>query len=660
MDALNETLTYCISRFQTHRRSTRVVNIGSVGIGGEHPIRIQSMTTTPPEDSEATVRQIIALVDAGCEIVRLTIPNKRAVQSLKEIRDRLEKTNTSVPLVADIHFQPSVALAAAEYVEKVRINPGNYADRKTFKQREYTDAQYQSELNRLYDAFSPLVLRLKALGRSLRIGTNHGSLSDRILNRYGDTPLGMVESTLEFVRICESHGFYDIILSMKASNPKVMIQAYRLAVAGMNQEKMAYPLHLGVTEAGEGEDARIKSAIGIGALLYDGLGDSIRVSLTEDPVAEIPVAYALAGRASELWEANLSVTPRAKDAIDPFTFNRRFIDKMILGASCPLGSDMPPRVIEPISQARLTLSASDHYPIEGLLVKIAHSAELKPLKVRCAFAVLDLADAIEPQELLPLLLSTDTPLVLCRRFGPYDTAAFERWYAIIQPYDHVFLALNTTAAALSGPLQPCLTARPRLIFTQTRPQTGYHALGSYRALAQRLDGGGSRAPIWIRNTAANVIASDATRLDSLIEASMLTGSLLCDGIGDLVSIETEVDCEQAVALTYNLLQGARTRMDKTEYVACPSCGRTLFDLQLTTQRIKAKTQHLKGVTIAVMGCIVNGPGEMADADFGYVGGAPGKINLYVGKKMVQAHIPESEAVDRLIALIRQHGKWVDP
>ena len=669
-------LPYCLSRFQTIRQPTREVKVGTVGVGGNNPLRIQSMTTTNTQDVEATVKQTLALVEAGCEIVRITAPNKKAAEALKRIRKKLDALKVSIPLVADIHFLPAAAMEAVEHVDKVRINPGNYADKKKFNVREYTDTEYHAELERLYDAFSPLVKRAQTLGRSLRIGTNHGSLSDRIMNRYGDTPLGMVESALEFVRICESHGFYDIILSMKASNPKVMMQAYRLVVSKMVEENMFYPLHLGVTEAGAGEDARIKSAIGIGSLLYDGLGDTLRVSLTEDPVNEIPVARDLANRAMKLWQSK-NTPPRAPDTIDPFTFNRRCTTTLNLGGECPVAADTPPRVIVPagypIAKSQAILKVIENAEtqlkdnkIEGLLFKINPSDDLhlltalqEALHTKIPFLVLDLDPLIEPQSLADLEPHLQQGLILCRRFNPGDTSDFPSWLALTSN-QNTFLAIDTSAEAINGTLGPKLKSSDKVIFTQTQAYDGLHPLGSYRALVQALHDRQIRAPLWIRNTAATAIDLQNDFTIRLIEASMLTGGLLCDGLGDLLSIETEPDLLRATNLAYDTLQGARARISKTEYIACPSCGRTLFDLESTTQRVKEKTNHLKGVTIAVMGCIVNGPGEMADADFGYVGGAPGKINLYVGKKMVAINIPEAEAVDRLIQLIQEQGRWTEP
>ena len=661
-------MSYCASRFHTLRRPSCEVMVGGVGVGGDHPLRLQSMTTSDTRDVAATVRESIALAEAGCEIVRITAPNVVAARCLREIRDRFSAAGFgAVPLVADIHFLPTAAMEAVEHVEKVRVNPGNYADRKKFAVREYSDREYEEELQRLHDAFSPLVRRCRALGRALRIGTNHGSLCDRIMNRYGDTPLGMVESALEFLRIAEAHSFRALILSMKASNPKVMIQAYRLLVERMASEGMHYPLHLGVTEAGDGEDGRIKSAIGIGSLLLDGLGDTIRVSLTEDSVYELPVARAIAGKAMSLWRRPSA--PATPEAIDPYSFTRRETTVIGLGSGLSIGAGEPPRVIVRAgSPARIgeALAAvaplqDTDTPAEGILVTMTHvpfggSASL-PGRAS-GFYVLEttgersVADGgFEPPPRALLL----------RRCAADDAATLSDW--VRSTRKHGCLAALDIAPAAVATLGPTLRALGAngLVFTLgATPATAGHALGGYRQLAEELRRLDFAAPIWIRSTAATAVGSAPDFLSRLLDASILIGGLLADGIGDLISIETEDDPRRATRLAYNVLQGAGARISRTEFVACPSCGRTLFDLQTTTQRIREKTGHLKDVKIAIMGCIVNGPGEMADADFGYVGGAPGRINLYVGRECVQYNIPEAEADARLITLLRAHGRWTDP
>ncbi len=652
-----------------------------MGIGGSNPVRIQSMTTTPTQDVGATVRQVIALVDAGCEIVRITAQNIKAARALGEIRSQLQREKIQVPLVADIHFLPQSAMEAAFHVDKVRINPGNYADRKRFAVREYSDAQYNEELERLFAAFTPIVRRCREYGRAMRIGTNHGSLSDRIMNRFGDTPLGMVESALEFIRICEAHSFHDIVLSMKASNPKVMIQAYRLAAARMDDAGMDYPLHLGVTEAGDGEDARVKSAIGIGSLLADGLGDTIRVSLTEDPVYEVPVARDLAMKATRLHDRYRNrMAGRGGneiDSIDPYTFNRRVSRPLRLTDTITAGSSVPPRVVtcvedacdSPDRQAKAIESSlrvlGDTAP-DGFLIRVDDADRIDRLPVVLALIIdagrwiaLELGSSIQVDDLQILQGVLPPRSGIVREFGSGDGRLLEAWIAFTAAAD-LILVLDVIPETLST-LAPTLNQfeHGNFVFTCSTNSEHSHSLGCYRALVEVLRSAKSQSPVWIRSTSSNSIEAKNYHGDRVLESSILIGGLSCDGIGDIVSIEGETDLARSTTLSFNVLQGARARISKAEFVACPSCGRTLFDLETTTQKVRAQTAHLKGITIAVMGCIVNGPGEMADADFGYVGGAPGKVNLYVGKECVQYHIPEEQAVDKLIDLIKGHGKWVD-
>jgi (E)-4-hydroxy-3-methylbut-2-enyl-diphosphate synthase len=664
-------MSYCASRFHTVRRPTLEVKVGTVGVGGANPIRLQSMTTSDTQDVAATVKQSISLAEVGCEIVRITAPNVAAAKCLRDIRTQLDAAGFKhVPLVADIHFLPSAAMEAVEHVEKIRVNPGNYADKKKFAVREYSDADYESELQRLHDAFSPLVKRCRELGRAMRIGTNHGSLSDRIMNRYGDTPLGMVESALEFLRIAEAHSYRAMILSMKSSNPKVMIQAYRLLVARMAAEDMHYPLHLGVTEAGDGEDGRIKSAIGIGSLLLDGLGDTIRVSLTEDSVYEIPVARAIADKAMSLWSSRNAPPAATQDSIDPYHFTKRATAPLTLANGLLVGPDQPPRVIVRVGNAaelpavlpQLASPKLKDTPPEGILVAIDHPdafGALPPLPH--GFYVLELAETLTAADCEARAAHLPARNVLLRRFSAADLTELAAFLRLARQHDWI-LALDVTPADVAGHANVLREfGTHNVVFTSAAvAPTAAHATGSYRQLAEALRAIDSSAPIWIRNTARTAVLRDNSFLSKLLEASFLTGGLLCDGVGDWVSIETEADAVRATKLAYNVLQGAGARISKTEFVACPSCGRTLFDLQTTTQRIRAQTGHLKGVKLAIMGCIVNGPGEMADADFGYVGGAPGKINLYVGKNCVQYNIPQAEADARLIALIKEHGKWTEP
>ena len=672
--------SYCGSRFHPVRRMSRVVSIGGVLTGGDNPVRVQSMTTTDTLDVDATVRQTIELAEAGCEIVRITAPNVRAAEALGQISHAVRSAKIEVPLVADIHFTPKAAMEAAKHVEKVRVNPGNYADRKKFHTREYSDSQYGEELERLHDSFSPLVLRCKELGRSMRIGTNHGSLSDRIMNRFGDSPRGMAESALEFIRIARTHNFHDLVLSMKASNPKVMIQAYRLVVSLMNAEEMDYPLHLGVTEAGDGEDARIKSAIGIGSLLLDGLGDTIRVSLTEDPVAEVPVAQDLARRAEAWWSANPSADPVVQDEeIDPFSYQRRNCPELSLASGGPLvGEKHPPVVIarshHPLSKsaeiirelAQVQVGAKDT-PVEGLLITLENSSDLAHLAtLRSAlfgavpFFLIDDQRDESDEDTIPPTRTNLVPLLWHSNQANTDEASLARFLAFCdQAGQQPVLSLHPDSftpgfiALLSSlPAPPLVTLAPR---------GNENSVSGYRSLAASLSIHQLPFPIWIRNNTDNLLFSDDNTFSArLLDSSILSGSLLCDGIGDILSVEHTGTLNRNRGLAYNLLQGARARISKTEFVACPSCGRTLFDLQSTTQRVKQATGHLKGVTIAVMGCIVNGPGEMADADFGYVGSGPGKIDLYVSKNRVKSAIPENDAVDQLVQLIQEEGKWIEP
>ncbi len=581
-------LSYCPDLLHYARRPTREVRVGNVGLGGGNPIRVQSMITSDTRDTPACVAEVLGLAEVGCEIVRITAQTKVYAANLENIAREVRAAGCQVPLVADIHFKPDAALEAAKWVEKVRVNPGNYADKKKFEIREYSDLQYEEELERIREEFTPLVLLCKDLGRAMRIGTNHGSLSDRIMNRYGDTPLGMVESALEFARIARDHDYHSLIFSMKASNPKVMIEAYRLLVARLAAEgpDWNYPIHLGVTEAGDGEDGRIKSAIGIGSLLADGIGDTVRVSLTEDSVHEIPVAKALVAPFNSRNQdpiSSSSFTP----SYDPFSYERRRNSPLtIMGHT--LGGDQTVRVF----------TTQDRW--NALAHKIAAMGDFKPE------IILEKSGVVE--------------------IDPTDDAAVSRVNAIDANQ------LITVADS-----------------------TDMEVIPAFRLLAAKVD---ARHPILLKDT-LRPPSENQDFLQSLLPAAQNIGSLLCDGIGDAILVRGETASGQSLRLAYNILQAAGTRIFKTDYVACPSCGRTLFNLQHTTQKIREATGHLKGVRIAVMGCIVNGPGEMADADFGYVGGAPNKINLYVGKTAVKFNIPESEAVERLIDLIREHGKWVD-
>jgi (E)-4-hydroxy-3-methylbut-2-enyl-diphosphate synthase len=670
--------SYCASRFSPTRRLSQEVHIGELTIGGSQPVRIQSMTTTDTLDIKATVDQTIELAEAGCEIIRITAPNIRAAQALEEISKQVRAAQIKVPLVADIHFLPQAAMEAAKHVEKVRVNPGNYADRKKFQTREYSDSQYEEELERIHDAFSPLVLRCKELGRAMRIGTNHGSLSDRIMNRFGDSPRGMAESALEFLRIARSHDYHQMVLSMKSSNPKVMIEAYRLVVSLMNEEGMNYPLHLGVTEAGDGEDARIKSAIGIGSLLLDGLGDTLRVSLTEDPVAEIPVARDLAKRAEYWWEQQTESRFEPKEKINPYEFVRRTTPEIIVKRSgLAIGAAQVPAVlarttnsldqsVEIIQEVARVQSAAKDAKVEGLVIQLENNSQLPHLSTLCSslFGAIDLlvVDDLreDPASSFPQDHSHSPPILWHAAHISSDTASVARFLAHCEEAGH-YPALSLPAQEFDPSLVHLLQNPQNPPVITLAESAEFSCVGQYRALCAEMDSQQLSLPLWIRNRENSQLIPDQPFFSAhLLDTAILSGSLLCDGLGDLISVEHSGELNRNRALAYNTLQGARARISKTEFVACPSCGRTLFDLQSTTQLVKDATGHLKGVTIAVMGCIVNGPGEMADADFGYVGSGPGKIDLYVGRNRVKSAIPERDAVDRLVDLIQEHGKWIDP
>ena len=672
--------------FVPQRRQTRVVQVGDVAIGGENPIRVQSMTTTDTQDVAATVAQTERLVAAGCEIVRITAPSLRDAEALGEIKRALVQRGVHVPLVADIHFTPHAAMVAAQHVEKVRVNPGNFADKKRFEVREYSDAEYQEEIERVAARLRPLVRRCKELGRALRIGTNHGSLSDRILNRFGDTPQGMVESALEFLVVCEEEGLHDVVFSMKASNAQVAIQAYRLLAARLEERAPrlpGYPFHVGVTEAGDGEDGRIKSAIGIGALLEDGIGDTIRVSLTEDPVKEIPVARALAQRYDRRWSeaggARTVPDPGAPFVADPYSHARR-ATRAIAVAELAIGGGEPVRV-------ELEVASPDD--VEREADALAVGLALRP-EIACEGLLVDLrdeegarrfgafADALAKRN-LRAPLSVRLPAA---KVGLVPASA-ARAVVVVTPEtsDGELRQVASAASRFRGPLEWALEARAgalaslldrahetsrqaslsRILFSLSdEPATpGARFVHDARLVAARLAArGAGDLPIVLRGGHGRPARDEALLLATATDL----GALLCDGIGDAISLPAALlgDPGRALDLGYRILQGARLRTSWTEFISCPSCGRTLFDLEETTARIKARTQHLRGVKIAIMGCIVNGPGEMADADFGYVGSGPGTVNLYVGKELVDRHVPAATADDRLVELIRRHDRWVDP
>ncbi len=861
---LSAPLPYCPDLLNSSRRPTREVWVGNLAMGAGHPIRVQSMITADTRDTPACVAEILALADAGCELVRVTAQTKTYAANLEHIAREVRAAGCQVPLVADIHFKPDAALEAAKWVEKVRINPGNYADKKKFAIREYSDAQYDEELARIREEFTPLVRRCKELGRAMRIGTNHGSLSDRIMNRYGDSPLGMVESALEFARIARDHDYHALVFSMKASNPKVMIEAYRLLVARLAAAgpDWNYPLHLGVTEAGDGEDGRIKGAIGIGSLLADGIGDTIRVSLTEDSVHEIPVAQALASgwgasdggwgvspqtvhgasrpvKSSESpldtlahsirpnWDllnrktsthlphwrlpgATYAVTFRLADAIPLAALTayqqrkQRLVERLqavvdeagsrsALEALIAIRAEMAAlfeQMLDPVLnqshgechlkrddlaalvQQALRHFDGDRYTLFAWSVMPNHvHAVVKPeagheleqiiqswksFTAKQANELLGRTgtfwqeeyydhivrdgedfrhqlryvlenpgagspagrwtgsrfggtweeilgarrpenglgrDAPATKESPPAFTPSYNPFSYERRksssltimghpLGGLDLVRVvtpqERWTAIVHKISTMGdfkpeIILEKSGVVAIDPRDPAaveaVNERPEPCLVTVADDTAMAVIPAFRLLAARIQ---ARHPILLKDTlesgcgfqpqVSSPLRQDAatTPPSTLLTAAQNLGSLLCDGIGDAVLVRGETAPEASLRLAYNILQAAGTRIFKTDYVACPSCGRTLFNLQDTTRKIRAATGHLKGIRIAIMGCIVNGPGEMADADFGYVGGAPGKINLYVGKSPVQFNLPEEDAVTRLIDLIRDRGKWVDP
>jgi (E)-4-hydroxy-3-methylbut-2-enyl-diphosphate synthase len=597
-------MQYCEKIYQTIRWKTREVRVGDVGVGGKNPIRIQSMTTSDTRDVNATIEQFIRLADRGCEIARVTVQGKKEAEACEGIKEGLVKRGYTIPLVADIHFYPPAAMLVAEYADKVRINPGNFVDKRaSFKTIEYDDATYAEELEHLEEKFTPLVEKCRRLKKAMRIGTNHGSLSDRIMNRYGDSPRGMVESALEFTRVCRKLDYHDLIFSMKASNPQVMIEAYRLLVAEMMKLGWDYPLHLGVTEAGEGEDGRVKSAIGIGSLLLDGLGDTIRVSLTEDPWLEIDPCKRLVGFAKSYENQGIAPFEERGRKIDGFERRQVII-------SSPLHRDGS--VILALTEEEI---ASD-----TLFADLGCKMQLgRPVKTESA------VDAV-------IVTIQHPKLAKLKEAGigiidqPYVVTEEERsWPAI-------------------------LNDKPTMLFFAPKSNHLHHA----RKFMEWLKMQHLPLPVIFNFTYS---CSDQ---DLIIHASAELGSLFCDGLGEGLSLSANIPLASRRSLCFAILQGARMRSSKTEFISCPGCGRTLFDLQTVAAKIRQRTAHLPGVKIAIMGCIVNGPGEMADADFGYVGSLPGKIDLYVGKERVEKNIPMEEADDRLVALIKLHGRWIEP
>lgn len=646
---------YCDSLTHYSRRRTIPVRVGDIIIGGDNPIVVQSMTTVDTMDTMGSVEQSIRMIEAGCELVRITAPSIKEAENLRHIKAELRKRGYTTPLVADIHFTPNAAEVAAGIVEKVRINPGNYADKKKFEVIDYTDASYQEELDRIRDRFLPLVKICKTNGTAMRIGTNHGSLSDRIMSRYGDTPLGMVESALEFLRICEDENYFDIVISMKSSNTQVMVQAYRMLVQKLNQGGFKpYPLHLGVTEAGEAEDGRIKSAVGIGTLLEDGLGDTVRVSLTEDPEFEAPVAKALIDRYTH--RANHAPIPEIiQYPITPFEYNRRHTIEVY-----NFGGHNVPRVITDISKienigdremkqvGHFYLPELDKWKMNDQGCDFVYSGS-NPIPFMLPNGMKEIQNAaiwIESHD-----QENKFPLF---QLNEYEKAEiFHPELNFLEVFDE---DIDEAISALAGRKDTILILRSE----------NMHSMPALRRAFVSLLQAKIEIPVVVKISYPDQ-SQDLTTLYTATDV----GGLLVDGLGDgiLMSLESETESTRESILeqiklqnsvSFGVLQAARTRMSKTEYISCPSCGRTLFDLQITTAMIRKRTDHLKGVKIGIMGCIVNGPGEMADADYGYVGSGKGKITLYKGKEVMKKSVPSEKAVDELINIIKEDGMWNEP
>lgn len=629
---------YCVNLLGYKRFPTKEVNVGIVGVGGANPIRVQSMTTADTMNTQGSIDESIRMIEAGCEIVRLTAPSKKEAENLHLIKQGLVEKGYDTPLVADIHFTPNAAEIAADYVEKIRVNPGNYADKKKFEEIDYTDHSYQQELIRIEEKFTPLVLKCKALGRAMRIGTNHGSLSDRILSRYGDTPEGMVESAMEFIRICEKNDYHNLVISMKASNALVMVQAYRLLVAKMMENGQNYPLHLGVTEAGDGEDGRIKSAVGIGALLEDGLGDTIRVSLTENPEYEIPVAKKLIAK----FEGIETEQPSEQVLLtySPYSYSRRKTTEIT-----NIGSGHVPVVVADLSKKDVIT------PANFFGFGYTYSVQLDK------WNLMDLAADVVYIGEKTIDFEVPGTVRLLQNFSVWNEDSKVKYTPLV-PYaqrDEISASnLHFLSIDLDESIDiEVLKNRPNAVFViQTSKQ---HKTPVFRKFRLLLDQHNISNPV--------IFKSDYATTDEemfQLHSSSDLGIHFVDGFGDGLWISGHHSLQVINSLSFGILQATRTRISKTEYISCPSCGRTLFDLQETTAKIRAKTSHLKGIKIGIMGCIVNGPGEMADADYGYVGTGPGKINLYKEKTVVRKNVPEEEAVEALIQLIAEHGDWIDP
>jgi len=658
---INTFRKYCNSLTKYSRYKTREVFIGDIPLGADNPIRIQSMTTTNSMDTKATVEQTIRMANAGCEYVRITAPSKLEAENLLNIKNELKVRGYKIPLIADIHFTPNAAEIAARIVEKVRVNPGNYADKKKFENIEYSDTEYNFELERIREKFTPLVRICKEYGTAMRIGTNHGSLSDRIMSRYGDSPLGMVESALEFLRICEDENYYSLVLSMKSSNPQVMVQAYRLLIQKMEDENMNYPLHLGVTEAGGGEDGRIKSALGIGTLLEDGIGDTVRVSLTEDPEFEAPVAISLVNRYKER-EKHEPINPLENIPYNPVEYKRRETFEV-----SGIGGSNVPRVVTDFSNRDVSSPTvlkelgyiydpiTDKWNMNDSAPDIIFLGDNAP-----AFAI--------PTGLKSIFNYSTWKNNQNNSFPLLTASEYLNNIDISKEINFISLDIKSISQSLLNKLNNDITA---VLVLET---DNLHAMAEQRKVFIDLITHEIKNPVIIKRSYSKILPNEL-----LLFSSTDFGSLLIDGFGDGVWIDYNAPSQDnnnehvrnfikgkateaglINRVLFGILQAARTRISKTEYIACPSCGRTLFDLQETTEKIRKQTEHLKGVKIAIMGCIVNGPGEMADADYGYVGSGIDKITLYKGKDVVRRNIPAENAVDSLIEIIKENNNWLEP
>ena len=640
-------MTYYVKSLTNYeRRLTRVVNIGEVPMGGSFPIRVQSMTTIDTMDTKGSVGQCIRMIESGCDYVRITAPSIKEAKNLAKIKNSLREKGFQTPLIADIHFTPNAAELAARIVEKVRINPGNYADKKKFAVIDYTESTYQAELDRIRAKFSPLVSICKEYGTAMRIGTNHGSLSDRILSRYGDTPLGMVESALEFIRICEDLDYFDLVLSMKSSNPQVMVQAYRLLVAKLKDEGLQpYPLHLGVTEAGEAEDGRIKSAVGIGTLLEDGLGDTVRVSLTEAPEAEAPVAKILIDQLIE-QKNPINLLPVKDSPINPYRYTRRETFEVV-----NFGAQNVPRVIADFSNKKAidikSLKSVGHFYLSEL-----DKWGMNDLGCDYVYTGDHVLDFMLPNG-LKQIVNYDLFQTLRKKDHIYPLL-FENQLTHLKEVEDYFSFIQINADNIEDKIIDQLKGLTQSIIILE--SFASNVLHSSRNVMIKFMKAGIQLPVVFKYHFGD-FSEEAFR----INLATNYGGLFIDGLGDgMLMSADDLDTKLINETIFGTLQAARTRITKTEYISCPSCGRTLFDLQETTAMIRKRTDHLKGIKIGIMGCIVNGPGEMADADYGYVGSGKGKITLYKGQEVIKKAVPTANALDELIKLIKDNGEWVDP